>query len=220
VDALSDCPRHSRSRNTYCWHLAGGVFRQRTELDLARGLEVREHGLAVPHDLLRRRLLSFGERDEGFRHSFPAPFLVGTAITCRLSTAGMAHHRLLTSMVLMFSPPETMMSFFRSRSSNRAVRVSHRQIPAVEPAAMERFRGRLRIAKKYPSMTTFPRITTSPMVRPSAAGTVVHLVIDDTHFAPRRRLAKPGGLGAHARGRQPLLAGRGTEAMVKGPYTS
>ena len=167
---------------------------------------MREHGLAVPDDLLRRRLLSFGERDEGLRHL--APFLVRDRNHRRLQHRGMAHHRLLHfdgADVLPAGDDDVLLPVAQL---DRAVRVSHRQIPAVEPAAMERFRGRLRIAEvpEHDHVSSHHHFAHGPPV----GRDVVHLVIDDTHFA---RAGVGETLAGLARGtlagRQPLLAGRG-----------
>jgi hypothetical protein len=86
--------------------------------------------------------------------------------TAHSSTAGWAVIACSTSMLEMFSPPETMMSLPRSRSSMlpsgchtaRSPEWNHPPANARSVAAG---------SSKYPLMTLFPRMTTSPMVAPS-----------------------------------------------------
>ena len=124
--------------------LAGRRLGQIAEGDGGRALEVGEMVAAEGDELLLGCLqLPVCRVTNAFGRSPQCSS--GTATTAHSRTAGWRATACSTSMVEMFSPPEMMMSFLRSRSSMAPSGMHHRQIAGVEPAAEERPCRRLRL---------------------------------------------------------------------------
>src|SRR5437868_5320556 len=159
--------------------LSGGGLWQGPELDLPGCLEMGETGLAMLDDLLGRRLFPGREGHEGLRHL--APLLVGNRDHRRLEDRGMADHRLLHldgADVLPAGDDDVLLPVAQL---DCPVRMAHAEIAAVEPAALERLRGRLGIAEvaQHDDVAAHDHFAH----RLSVGRDVVHLVVDDADFS-------------------------------------
>ena len=115
----------------------------------------------------------------------------GRATTAASWTPGCSNSASSTSIEEMFSPPEMMMSFERSRELDVAVGVLHAEIAGMEPTAGEGLVGRglvLEIALHHHVAAKHHLAH-----RPPSAGTGVHRIRVASRRAPRARgSGRPG----------------------------